>query len=215
MAPAAASVSSASFARSHSSPELQSTPSFRSRPPLPRNSPSLNKELPRLPSFESFEIPSFDSIGDLDTKLSLPGAAAPRLDSSPVIIPATSKPSNTDADEHAGRFKLGLSRSKTTKGRPKSWLPSFKSNKEENVQPVQHLELPSPGDGAMARHPSLKERGQSATDTFANFARRSWISRSPSPKIITPPATDNASDKTPKAAPKSALSKPQPTAQPQ
>lgn len=63
----------------------------------------------------------------------------------------------------------------------------------------------------MARHPSLKERGQSATDTFANFARRSWISRTPSPKIATPPPTENASEKTPKAAPKSALSKPQPS----
>ncbi|KAJ6779557.1 hypothetical protein PWT90_10529 [Aphanocladium album] len=280
MAPAAASVSSASYARSHSSRELQSTPSFKSRPPLPLNSPSLNKELPRLPSFGSFEFPSFDSIGnldtklslpgaaspkldsspviipaitktsntdaeqpsgrfklgrsrskttlpsfgsfefpsfdsigDLDTKLSLPGAASPKLDSSPVIIPAITKISNTDAEQPSGRFKLGLSRSKTTIALPKSWLPSFKSNKEEYAQSVRHLEPPSPSDGVMARHPSLKERGQSATDSFANFARRSWISRTPSPKIATPLAADNASDKTPKAAPKTASSKPQPTAQ--
>ncbi|KAJ4165586.1 hypothetical protein LMH87_007213 [Akanthomyces muscarius] len=201
MAPAAASVSPSNFARSHSSPQLQSTSSFTSRPPLPRNSPSLNKELPRLPSFGSFEIPSFDSIGDLDTKLSLPGASSPKLASSPIITPATDPASNADAEQPAGRFKLGLSRSRTA-SRPKSWLPNFKSNRDDNVQPTQHLEIPLANDGAMARHPSLKERSHSATDTFASFARRSWISRTPSPKIATPPPTGNASDTTPKAAPK-------------
>ncbi|TQV95792.1 hypothetical protein V2A60_000965 [Cordyceps javanica] len=211
MAPAATSVSPANFPRSHSSPNLQSAP-FLSRPPLPRNSPSLNKELPRLPSFESFEVPSFDAIRDLDAKLSLPGTSSPKLDSSPVITPATTPISNIETEKPPGRFKIGISRSKTT-SRPKSWLPSFKSNKDDAAQPAQYLDIPSTAnDGAMPRHPTLKERSHSATDSFANFARRSWISRTPSPKIVTPPPMDDASEKTPKATSRSTLSKLQPLA---
>ncbi|OAA64928.1 protein family UPF0592 [Cordyceps fumosorosea ARSEF 2679] len=226
MAPAASSlsISTAHFPRSNSSPEFQL--SFTSRPPLPPNSPALNKELPRLPSFESFEIPSFDAIHDLDAKLSLPGTPPSlTLDSSPVITPATSTSikastststsaiSNLEPEQPANRFRRGLSRSRST-SRPKSWLPSFRPNKEDNAQPAQYLEPPLAKDAAMARHPSLKERSQSATDTFANFARRSWISRTPSPKITGPPPTDNASsDKTPKAAPKGTLRKSQPPVQ--
>ncbi|EJP69035.1 uncharacterized protein BBA_02070 [Beauveria bassiana ARSEF 2860] len=198
MAPTDASVPSASFARSHSSPEPLSASALKNRPPLPPDSPSLNKKLPRLPSFESFEIPSFDSIGDLDTKLSLSGTPSPssKLDSVPLTTPAAGTTSNIEIEQPAGRFKLALARSKTT-SRPKSWLPSFKSNKEQNALPVQHLEPPLANDGAMPRYPLLKERSQSASDTFASFTRRSWISRTPSPVITTPPPNAKASDKTP------------------
>ncbi|ATY62296.1 family UPF0592 [Cordyceps militaris] len=211
MAPAATSVPSATFPRSHSSPDLLST-SFANRPPLPRNSPSLNKKLPRLPSFDSFDIPSFDDFQNFDAKLPLPATTHPKLDSSPVITPATATIPNIEAEQPASRLRRSLPRSKIN-SRPKSWLPSFKSNKDDNAQHAQYLELPPANDGgAMPRHPSLKERSQSATDTFASFARRSWVSRTPSPNIATPPPTDT-SDKTPKAASRGGLKKQRPPAQ--
>lgn len=211
---ASASPTSTSFVRSHSSPQLQSTTSSFSRLPLPRNSPSLNKELPRLPSFGSFQIPAFDSIGDVDTTLSIPSETKPRLQSSPVITPAANSKTATPAaptakpEQSSTRRKFGLSRSKTSATeRPKSWLPSFKSAKDDDARIVQTLEPELASKGDMDRHLSLKERSQSATDSFANFARRSWISRSPSPKIVIPPPTENASDKTPKAAVNRGLNK--------
>lgn len=214
MAPAA-SASSSKFIRSHSSPKLPSTST--SRPLLPRNSPSLDKELPRLPSFESFDIPSFDSIGDLDTKLYLPG----ELDSSPVIkhhapapaLPHTasdktaSSPAASKAEQPPSRFKLAPSRSKTAE-RPKSWLSSFKSTKEEDAKLAQRLEAPFVENGAMARQPSRRER---STDSFASFARRSWISRTPSPKtVVASPPTEYIVDKTAKAIPRSTPDQPPP-----
>lgn len=210
MASAAASASSSNFVRSNSSPELPATAPPSGRHPLPRNSPSLNKDLPRLPSFGSFEIPSFDTYGDLDTTLSLPGQASPKLDSSPVIAPASKPPassrtSSAKPDQSSSRFKIGLPRSRTTVDRPKSWLASFKSAKDDDAKPAPRLEPPQASNGAMARQQSFRERSQAATDSFASFARRSWISRTPSPKVVPPTPAEDASDKTPKATSASRL----------
>lgn len=137
-----------------------------------------------------FELPSFNTDFKLDTSVFASGkerrpVTQPAPSPQPEAVEAT-KPSEAKLPR-----KASIARSKKTSliDRPRSWLmPSSKSAKElssltdeSRLKPA--VALASSNDAAS--QPSRLERSQSGTESFANFARRSWISRSsrsPSPK---------------------------------
>ncbi|KAK0632365.1 hypothetical protein B0T14DRAFT_490741 [Immersiella caudata] len=176
------------FHRSHSTPDLLSAlpkplpPITNSQPLRPANH---FKELPSLPAFD---VPSFD-LAEFDSALRFEkferGSKAsrrPTVQEKVVEIRADTPPpvDIVADDERSGRTSSMIDR-------PRSWLPSSKSS--PNVR-AAHIErpkslardnvgsAPAPGDS----RPGSLERSRTV-ESFAGFAKRSWISssRSPSP----------------------------------
>lgn len=175
------------FSRSYSSPELQSlvsssSPRQSSRPFNQR--PQLDKALPNIPSFD---VPSFNSGFELDTSLFLKSKPSDNADATPVTA-------EQPKDDLGPRLRLAIPRSRTgnlTTERPKSWLHGLRSSKET---PVEERQRPATAaadydpvpDGRNSPHAPSPQRGGLTASTseksFASFAKKSWISRTPSPK---------------------------------
>lgn len=182
---------SGSFHRSYSSPELASkgSPHSRSSSKSSRR-PHLDKDLPHIPSFD---VPSFDNAFELDTNLFV-----------------SEEPPAKGGKQPNPKLRLAIPRSKTavTTDRRKSWLAGFKSSKDDAPKNAGCLTA-SQSDSSLHLHPpepKPKERGPSPTESFANFAKRSWISRTPSPKSQPQSPVDPKT----KPEPKAKLSKLQP-----
>lgn len=168
------------FNRSYSTPELGSkgNPTNR-RSSGSDNKPYLDKDLPDI---TSFDVPTFNSDFELDTTLFIPET----------IIPETKE----DKLQQPSKLRLSIpgsssssnSKNASTSDRRKSWLGGFKSSKDDT--PKESKPLPtSKSDHALSLRPpeaKPKDRGISPTESFANFARRGWISRTPSPKNQSP-----------------------------
>lgn len=187
MAPAVES-SSSSLARSHSTPELMSLSSF------PYQS-SLDKK-PCQADESSFDMPSFDDSFKLDTSFALPH------DSAPSAEVATWRPSEQQPlrRSHAGSLME----------RPRSWFPSSRSITRDAQ--TQQLARPttSVGEGGTTegRLGSSSGRSSAVQDSFANFAKRSWLSSSGTPSPKRRPSSSKA--KTTEHLEPNALQKPLP-----
>ncbi|KAK5663417.1 hypothetical protein OQA88_3846 [Cercophora sp. LCS_1] len=171
------------FHRSHSNPDLLS-----SLPKAPAANTShathhrhhINslKELPSLPAFDvpSFDIAEFESALDFDIQLK-PTRNSIAVDRFPEPVATTPIPTDDDR----------LGRSKSMIDRPRSWLPSSRST--PNVRAVQDQPPKSLARENVAHAPKEQpvapaplERSRTV-ESFADYAKRSWISssRSPSP----------------------------------
>lgn len=184
------------FSRSHSASSTSSSPS--SPPPssaAPRaGSAAAATSLPpsrvtpsplspqSAPSFPTFEVPSFNL--DLDLSLSVRNEAseASCTNDGPTTAPTHQQ---TEAPRPRPDVMAGARR-KSLLRRPHSWMPGSKSNLDLVQMDAENApEPPSGGTGAGAGtvDQGLPDRSRTLSDSFASFARRSWItsSRSPSP----------------------------------
>jgi len=170
------------FHRSHSTPDLLSA----LPQPLPPAKPQAlhransSKELPSLPAFDvpSFDLADFESALRFDRDRKPP--RRPVVQEKAVEIRADTPPpaAIVAEDERSGRTKSMIDR-------PRSWLPSSKSS--PNVRAAQNerprsLVRDNVGDVPDDPHAARLERSKTV-ESFADFAKRSWISssRSPSP----------------------------------
>ncbi|KAK3372492.1 hypothetical protein B0H63DRAFT_401628 [Podospora didyma] len=210
LAMASAVEASTPFYRSHSTPNLLSaaaaaaatppSPAVESpRPAYRTNSLSL-KSLPSLPAFD---VPSFDLSSDFELSFSNFGAKPEPPRPSTAREKSFEIRTNTKPTVAAVTPADALSRTRSMIDRPRSWLPTSKSS--PNVRAAQDHRPRKPpkedvaGDApeeALEPKPPI-ERSRTV-ESFADFAKRSWIStsRSPSPpsKADRRRGSDRASD---------------------
>ncbi|KAK4105314.1 DUF1765-domain-containing protein [Parathielavia hyrcaniae] len=154
------------------------------------------KSLSLLPALAAFDIPSFDLVGDFEKSLNLTTTFE---DFSPRPATATDKPFRVaPRDDHenenenkaaAGARVLdghARTRSKSMVDRPRSWLPSSKSSPDVRVSNHEHrpkrLGRQNVVVSSVEITPLEKPLERSRTvESFADFAKRSWISKSRSP----------------------------------
>ncbi|KAK1764602.1 DUF1765-domain-containing protein [Phialemonium atrogriseum] len=186
------------FHRSHSTPDLLSrladTPPPFTVGSLPRD-PHRTLSLKSLPSLPAFDLPSFDFDHAFHATFSLddkPDAPSPSTTKKNIFeIRTTAEPS---VDPSAG--KLGRSNSMIDK--PRLWLPSSRSTPDvRGSLRVEGSEPKTKDNGATSRdrssgpEPKLAERSKTV-ESFAGFARRSWMSRSRSPSPSNKPDNNKA-----------------------
>ncbi|KAL2133921.1 hypothetical protein VTI74DRAFT_1395 [Chaetomium olivicolor] len=195
------------FHSSHSAPNLLATPGRAPSKPQPLpvldaatvdQSPGF-KNLPPLPGLASFDIPSFDLVSEFEKSFSFNFDAPAEPVSLQIQRPAT-------ATQTPARFKFGnddenedertpggvsavesnhaRSRSKSMVDRPLSWLPSSKSSPNvRNTQENRHKKLVKQNVAGVSEDTvggKPLERAR-PVESFADFAKRSWISKSRSP----------------------------------
>jgi hypothetical protein len=118
-----------------------------------------------LPSLPAFDVPSFDPDPDFHSSLILASKSAA----------AAARP-----DKPVRRNSL--------LDRPRSWIPSTRSSPD--VRDLAVRQVGPPIEDAVAEAVVPIERPRTVSGSFADFARRSWISssasRSPSPKGRSP-----------------------------
>ncbi|KAG7101095.1 UPF0592 membrane protein C7D4.03c like [Verticillium longisporum] len=185
MAPAVG-FDTSSFGRSHSSPDI-TTPSAM---PGQHQRGGGIKSLPSLPSFE---IPSFDSTPDFDSRLYLDErTVAPTQ----VLNEKKAAAVNIEAVRTPNEEKPKVLRRYSLVERPKSWLPGSKSATSIrdylSERPSTSVGEDASGSGLAAPAPSAPEppkaeadrSARKRTDSFASFARKGWMSssRPPSPQ---------------------------------
>ncbi|EGY21870.1 uncharacterized protein VDAG_03310 [Verticillium dahliae VdLs.17] len=185
MAPAVG-FDTSSFGRSHSSPDIM-TPSAM---PGQHQRGGGPKSLPSLPSFE---IPSFDSTPDFDSRLYLDErTVAPTQ----ILNEKKAAAVNVEAVRTPNDEKPKMLRRYSLVERPKSWLPGSKSATSIrdylSDRPSTSVGEDASGSGLAAPAPSAPEppnagadrSARKRTDSFASFARKGWMSssRPPSPQ---------------------------------
>lgn len=189
--------------RSHSSPDL-----FLDSNLLTKSSPSLSSpiDLNGAASVASSsgaeshgitnDFPSFNFGFDLPTdtlELTLPKVEVTNED--PAKLPKPQLPLEPMA---APKRPSSKSRSKSLVGRPKSWLPSRSATtdlgqkdkvavlrKEKKMEADKNELTISKGEEATPERPDYNTRYRSRSfksSSFADYAKKSWGSRSPSPK---------------------------------
>lgn len=186
MAPAVDSTASA-FPRSHSTPDLLSLASLQKpEPALSVNHLHRSSSYQALPSLPAFDVPSFNSDFELDTSflsgkttlstLSTPNPTTPTIRTEEVDVEKPKKP--------ATRV-----RTNSLSERPRSWLPDLPIEEEPPRPSTSAGDKPF-GDNVFDEFKPL-EKSLSVSDTFTSFTKRSWMTRSPSPK----PKVDSAKEK--------------------
>ncbi|KAI3331642.1 DUF1765-domain-containing protein [Xylariaceae sp. AK1471] len=176
----------------------QSFPSPSSHPSPEGDSPSTtntrssshtrlwsNKSLPNLPAYEVPAV-SFDA-DDFRADLNL------------TFVPEPPRAREDTNEKSAGvpiRHSFGGSRPWTERmgrrksmmlSRPQSWMPSSKSTPDlghlPQVTVTEEATSGKEGEGSLAPDSTTQEGVKNVSDSFASFAKRSWIStsRSPSP----------------------------------
>lgn len=188
------------FSRSHSASSASSSPSPSLSPSpspsaahrlgsaaaapglLPSRATPSSSSPNSSPSLPTFDVPSFNL--DLDLSLSVRNDAheASSPNDSPTPAPTHQQPEapRPRPDVMAGARRKSLLR------RPHSWMPGSKSTLDLALMDAENApEPPSGGTGAGAGtvDQGVLDRSRTLSDSFASFARRSWItsSRSPSP----------------------------------
>lgn len=212
------------FHASHSAPDLLSLAGRAlPKPPPPSNlhaapvddHPPGFKSLPLLPGLASFDIPSFDLVSEFEKSFSFisttpatittaeglsprPATATERTfeigpgpDNETENTPGAAAVTAADVGGHA------RNRSRSMVDRPLSWLPSSKSS--QNVRSGQDTRSKRLVKQNVAAVSETTPAGKPTeplrpVESFADFARRSWISKSRSP---SPPSRP---DKTRSAA---------------
>ena len=187
------------FHPSHSTPDLLSAvPAVSALPkPLPSGISTLNLNLNRpntfksLPSLPAFDVPSFDLAAEFDSSFSFRSKTS-KTKNEPLRRSVTKKEVVETKIEAPPTVTLvtdaeHLSRSTSMIDRPRSWLTSSQSSPDvrnvldqgpKRLSKLNGADSPTP---LPAQKPAL---GRSRTvESFADFAKRSWIStsRSPSP----------------------------------
>ncbi|KAI1426415.1 hypothetical protein F5Y12DRAFT_783922 [Xylaria sp. FL1777] len=158
-------------------------------PPPSSRSPSWsNKSLPDLPVYAVPAI-NFDVDVNLDFNLRLNAALTSAPDPPPSN--ANEKPAGVSIRQSSGgsrpRTENMARRKSMMLSRPQSWMPSSKSAPDLGYLPQPAVEEAAVGpaeDGPHAPILATQQDGpKTISDSFASFARRSWISssRSPSP----------------------------------
>ncbi|KAK3300991.1 uncharacterized protein B0H64DRAFT_28695 [Chaetomium fimeti] len=160
------------------------------------------KSLPPLPGLASIGIPSFDLVGEFEKTFSFTTIT-------PTITPTTTTTEDLSvrpatAIDRAPRIGYGndnatvdrttaggtvvdghvRNRSKSMVDRPVSWLPSSKSapnvriTEEQRPKRLAKQNVAGPPASTTAAKPAERSR---PVESFADFAKRSWISKSRSP----------------------------------
>jgi hypothetical protein len=157
------------------------------------------KSLPLLPGLAAFDIPSFDLVGEFEKSFSLTTTTE---NVSPRPATATDRTFQVESrDDHdkengtaAGATAVdgqARTRSKSMVDRPLSWLPSSKSS--PNVRTGSQEQRPKKlvrqhVAGSSEEKPAGKPLERSRTvESFADFAKRSWTSKSRSPSPPSKP----------------------------
>ncbi|RWA08453.1 hypothetical protein EKO27_g6655 [Xylaria grammica] len=178
------SSSSRSLSQEEPPPSTQAWPSS-SHPPSWNN-----KSLPELPVYAVPAI-SFDVGADFDLNLRFNTAVTSTPDPPPdntneksagISIRHSSGGSRPWTENMGRRKSMILSRSQ-------SWMSSSKSTPELGCLPqpaVEEMTGGRAGNGFLA--PTTQDGSKTVSDSIASFARRSWISRSPSPTTRQEPA---------------------------
>lgn len=181
---------SSSFQRSSSTSDLMGLPSFDFEPSVHHKRSQSGKDLSSQPSFD---LSSLDNDFTLDTSV----FANNRLGTPP--RPSTSTHVEQTPDKPA-RLSVARARTNSIIDRPRSWFPNSKPAKRV-AQDEPERPITSVGEGNSGGWPSKlpelpqAERSHGVSDSFANFAKRAWISsstsRSPSPKGRSKTPTSN------------------------
>lgn len=190
------------FHRSHSTPDLLSniTPSIAVTSQHHQDSLSL-KNLPSAPSLPDFDVSSFDLDFHLDTDFSLPERQLTLRSNEKSTIVQTE---STLAAEEPRADKMGKRKSMLL-GHSQSWLPTSKSSPDFRQLEQESIAEKSPekvrsdrkdaGNSEVLEPSPLERSSRTVSDSFASFARRSWIStsRSPSPSPKKKNSTNSGS----------------------
>ncbi|KAK4145455.1 uncharacterized protein C8A04DRAFT_10589 [Dichotomopilus funicola] len=191
------------FHASHPPPQPQNRPVLTGRA-LPKPPPSASsldaapvdhspgfKSLPPLPGLAAFDIPSFDLTTTTITTIAIPQRPATAVD-------RTVQVDFTGQNEAVGETVTGSTvvggharnRSRSMVDRPLSWLPGSKTAPSVVVTEEQSPKRLAKQNVAASQNgttPAGKPLERSRTvESFADFARRSWISKSRSP---SPPSS--------------------------
>ena len=174
------------FPRSHSSPDIPDLATFDSC----KSANRPNTDLPRSASFTS--IPHLDENLQCDA----PDKAPPRVSATNIILDDTTQVKE-DGNNNAGdsgarssqeeRPKLErIGRRKSLVARPKSWIQRVKGSPDRQGPSQPIIASPCDADPIPPVPKITKAQGEKAktvAESFATFARKSWIStsRSPSP----------------------------------
>ncbi|KAI1811474.1 DUF1765-domain-containing protein [Poronia punctata] len=143
----------------------------------PRSRSWSDKTLPSLPPYA---VPAISFDDTLNTDLTF----------SPELLEKTNEKVVGDPVGHSlegsrpGPQKMGKRKSLML-GRPQSWMPSSKSTPDLGSPVLSTIEMAGGKDdsGIQAFDSTAKDSSRPVSDSFASFAKRSWIStsRSPSP----------------------------------
>ncbi len=204
------------FHASHSAPDLfalsgralpKPPPSNLAAAPVRKPHGFKTKDLPPLPGLASFDIPSFDLVSefeksfsfttttealDLDIDLS-PKPAAARRKTFQIGLDNDNESGNERATAAAvtvGDGGHARNRSRSMVDRPRSWLPSSQSSpnvrtgQEHRPKRLAKQNVAGAAGDTPAGQPTERSR---PVESFADFARRSWISKSRSPSPPSKP----------------------------
>jgi hypothetical protein len=174
----------ATFHRSHSTPDLISI--SKSTPTLTLNGSKHVHSRKTLPSLPAFELPSFDHDPDFDASLAL------GTEESTIIASTGEERLSSITGETLGVNKPEKPvRRNTLMDRPRSWLPASRSATNirdllsERSRSDAGKQTNNEEQAVKVEAKTKTERSRTVSESFATFARRSWISassRSPSPQ---------------------------------
>ncbi|KAI1318149.1 DUF1765-domain-containing protein [Xylariaceae sp. FL0255] len=164
----------------HSPPKSSSRTSAPSRPLHAR--PWSDKDLPSLPPYAVPAIIDFDA--NFNTALTFATNSTDRH-TNENLSATRNRPFSVVFPPRSG----GMGKRRSMLSRPHSWMPSSRPSPE--TVDLNRLQLDDMGDSpappasssSASLQPNRQERSRHVSDSFASFARRSWLSssRSPSP----------------------------------
>ncbi|KAI6783793.1 uncharacterized protein J7T54_001669 [Emericellopsis cladophorae] len=211
MAPAVES--SNGLPRSHSTPELMSMSSF-SFDTSCQSSRATDQEDDR-----PYEVPNFDNDFKLDTSFFLSDASRPASQpGAPSWRPAAPRSQPADSDPQTAQPPaLRRSRAGSLMERPRSWFPTTAKAPVKEPADIEQQQRPATSVGeegvSEKRFSSVSGKTTAVQDSLVNFAKRSWLSSSPSPSPKRRPNTaKDKQDKDMEDVPKLAARSPSETA---
>ncbi|KAK3937063.1 hypothetical protein QBC46DRAFT_18648 [Diplogelasinospora grovesii] len=167
--------------RSHSTPDLPKEPP----PSGSLNSHTLQRvsSLKSLPSLPAFDVPSFDFGKEFETSFRFEGKKTESKRRSTIANEKVvlAKTETTPAITVVTQADT-LSRRKSMIDRPRSWLPSSKSSPNVRSALQERSKHSAKDNAAVTPEDKGAKRERSRTvESFADFAKQSWISRSRTP----------------------------------
>ncbi|KAG5997473.1 hypothetical protein E4U43_002628 [Claviceps pusilla] len=194
--------------RPHSSYQVgASTESFFDMPQPRRSGPATaasSKQIDANPDSKAFsssgleelDLASFNADFELDTSIfaNSKGCVASATHQSPSTAPTADEPPPMPETRPPTQYPTARVRKTSLMDRPRSWLgPSTKVAKDA-VSSLDAKSAASKDDLSQLPSRTPSQRSLYGPESFAHFARRSWMSRSsrsPSPKDMTDFATEN------------------------
>ncbi|KAI8623001.1 DUF1765-domain-containing protein [Xylariaceae sp. FL1651] len=194
VSPAVESTQSFRSPSSHPSPELDppSTTNVRSVSSSHTRSWS-NKSLPNLPAYA---VPAIDFDADFSTNLTfVPEPPIEHTNEKSAIVFSR----HSSVGSRPGTERMGKRRSMML-SRPQSWMPSSRSTPDlGSLARATNEEMAGvrEDNGALTPNSISQDSSRNVSDSFASYAKRSWIStsRSPSPNTRHEEVTKKAEDR--------------------